>query len=422
MSVGAGTSGGARDVAARRAGPVPDRRQVQRGEPGILVVERAPVDSALVERVRARLAAEGRIPTAEDVARAVRRDGLVLGAAGLPAAVAAVQDEVLGAGPLQPLLDDPAVTDVLVNAPDEVWVDRHGVLVRTTVDLGTSARVRELAVRLAAAGGQRLDDASPLADAHLPDGTRLHAVLPPLGGDCTVLSLRTLRRQAFTLEALVRTGTVAPGLEPVLRGLVAARASVLVSGGTGAGKTTLLATLLGLVPPGERIVCIEEAAELQPRHPHVVHLLARRANVDGAGEIGLAVLVREALRMRPDRIVLGECRGAEVRDVLTALNTGHDGFATVHANAAGDVPVRLEALGSLAGMTRESVDAQACAALDAVVHLRREGARRWVQEVAVVGRTPAGGTEVVSAVVVSRDGRAAQGPGWDRLAERLADV
>ncbi|MGV8965994.1 MAG: TadA family conjugal transfer-associated ATPase [Cellulomonas sp.] len=377
------------------------------------------LDRTLLADVRARLVRTGGAPSAEHVTAVVRECGAVLGSRALADLVAVVRAEMLGAGPLQSLLEEPDVTDVLVNGPQEVWVERAGRLVPVDVDLGTPDEVRALAVRLAAAGGQRLDDASPVVDARLPDGTRLHAVLPPVGGECTLLSLRVLRRRAFTLTELIAAGGVLPALEPVLRGLVAGRANVLISGATGTGKTTLLATLLSLVPPTERIVCIEEAGELEPDHPHVVRLLARRANVEGAGAVGLPDLVRHALRMRPDRIVLGECRGAEVREVFTALNTGHEGgWATVHANRAVDVPARLEALAALAGMGRESVAAQASSAIDAVLHLRREGGRRRLAEVAVVARAPGGELVVLPALTVV-DGTIEVGTGWPRLADRV---
>ncbi|PVU84037.1 secretion system protein E [Cellulomonas sp. WB94] len=374
----------------------------------------------MVDDVRARLARRGGAPTSSDVTAAVRASGVMLGSRALAELDVAVRAELLGAGPLQVLLEDPDVTDVLVNAPDEVWVERSGRLVRAPVDLGTPARVRELAVRLAAAGGQRLDDSSPTVDARLPDGTRLHAVLPPVADGCALISLRVLRRRAFTLAELVASGGVAPALAPVLRALVLTRANLLVTGATGSGKTTLLSALLSVVPDDERIVCIEESGELTPHHPHVVRLLARRANVDGAGEVPLAELVRQALRMRPDRIVLGECRGAEVRDVLTALNTGHEGgCATLHANAAADVPARLEALASLAGMGREAVAAQAASAFDAVLHLRRDGPRRYLAEIAVVRRGPAGELVVEAAVTVAAGGLPVRGTGWSALAMRI---
>jgi pilus assembly protein CpaF len=345
---------------------------------------------------------------------------MVLGSRAIAELDVAVRAELFGAGPLQPLLEEPDVTDVLVNAPDDVWVERAGRLVRADIDLGSVGHVRELAVRLAAAGGQRLDDSSPTVDARLPDGTRLHAVLPPISDGCALMSLRVLRRRAFTLAELVAAGGVAPAVVPVLRALVLTRANVLVTGAAGTGKTTLLSTLLSIVPDDERIVCIEESGELTPHHPHVVRLLARRANVHGAGEVPLAELVRQALRMRPDRIVLGECRGAEVRDVLTALNTGHEGgYATLHANAAVDVPARLEALASLAGMSREAVAAQAASALDAVLHLRRDGPLRYLAEVGVVRRGVGGELAVEAAIAVAAGGLPVRRSGWSLLAERI---
>ncbi|TRW42761.1 TadA family conjugal transfer-associated ATPase [Georgenia yuyongxinii] len=345
-----------------------------------------------------------------------------LGTASLLRLDAAVRVELRGAGPLiQPLLDDPTVTDVLVNGADGVWVDRGRGLerVRASGALADAAAVRALATRLAAACGQRLDDASPVVDGSLPDGTRLHAVLPPLSAGGTLISLRTHRTRTFTLAELVACGTVPAAAEAVLRGLVGARANVLVSGATGSGKTTLLASLLSLVGAGERIVCIEESAELRPAHPHVVHLQVRRANVQHVGEVPLSDLVRAAMRMRPDRLVLGECRGAEVRDVLGALNTGHDGgWATVHANATADVPARLVALGALAGMDAATVAAQAVSAVDAVLHLRRTGGVRRLVEIGVLSRA---GGELVCTPALTVDGAGAvhARPGWERLARRL---
>jgi pilus assembly protein CpaF len=400
------------------------------GEVGALV-RRRPVggpaatdDDSFVDAVRDRLRGTGTggVPSTQDLADVVqdvtRGRGAVLGSAALVATVQRVRAAIFGAGPLQPLLDDPSVTDVLVNGPRDVWVERAGRLQRAPVDLGSDEDVRALAVRLAAAGGQRLDDAAPTADARLPDGTRLHAVLPPVAGAGTLLSLRVVRARALSVAELVASGTLATATVPVLRDLVDRRANLLVSGATGSGKTTLLAALLSWVGHDERIVVIEEAGELTPAHPHVVRLLARRANVDGAGRVDLAELVRQALRMRPDRIVLGECRGPEVREVMTALNTGHDGgCATVHANSPADVPARLEALAALAGMSRDAVAAQASAAFDAVLHLRRAGpgrARRYLAEVGVVRRT-AEGWDVQTALAVEPSGAVAHGPGWGRL-------
>ncbi|GIG40512.1 TadA family conjugal transfer-associated ATPase [Cellulomonas phragmiteti] len=389
---------------------------------------RRPAPAAVVAHVRdawrAAPASASGLTTLVDAA--LRAHGTLLGPVPLAETVRSVTDELLGAGALQPWLDDPAVTDVLVNGPRDVWVERAGALLRVDVDLGTPADVRALAARLAAAAGRRLDDAAPTVDARLPDGTRLHAVLPPLAETCTIMSLRVVRPRAFTLAELVAAGAVAPALVPLVRGLVASRANVLVSGATGAGKTTLLAALLSLVPHGERVVLVEEAGELVADHPHVVRLTSRPPNVDGAGGVDLADLVRQALRMRPDRIVLGECRGAEVRDVLAALNTGHEGgCATLHANTAADVPARLEALAALAGLDRAAVAAQAASAVDAVLHVRRvrrgpEAGRRYLAEIGVVERGDDGGLRVTTAVDVGDDGRVRSGPAWRRLAARAA--
>lgn len=382
-------------------------------------------DQRLVAGVRERLARLGGRPTHEQVVDALRASDIVLGSTALDEMVREVRAELLGAGPLQRLLDDESVTDVLVNSPTEIWVDSGRGLRRTGLTLESHDAVRELAVRLAAAGGQRLDDSSPTVDARLPDGTRLHAVLAPICTDGAVISLRVLRSRSFTLAELVDAWMIPPAWEPVLRAIVTARASFLVSGATGTGKTTLLSALLAVVDPAERIVTIEEARELAPSHPHVVPLAARRANVEGTGAVDLADLVRNALRMRPDRIVLGECRGAEVRDVLTALNTGHSGgCATLHANTAADVPARLEALAALAGMTRESLAAQALSALDAVIHLRRVAAadgerRRFVGEIGVVRRSAAGELEVRPALTWNGIGAPVEHADWAALSARL---
>lgn len=359
--------------------------------------------------------------TLEDAVGAEAAAVSVAGAVGLAAHGGA---ELRGAGAvLQPLLDRGDVTDVLVNGAGGVWVDRGGGLEADAAAaraLGGRGEVRALATRLAAAAGQRLDDACPVVDGSLPDGTRLHVVLPPLAPEGPLLSLRTQRRRAFTLPELEAAGTVAPALAPVLRALVARRANVLVSGATGSGKTTLLAALLSLVPADERIVVIEEAAELNPDHPHVVHLQTRRANVQAAGEVPLTALARAAMRMRPDRLVLGECRGAEVREVLGALNTGHEGgWATVHANTATDVPARLVALGALAGMSSSTVTAQALSALDAVVHVRRDAGRRRVAQVGVLGTGERGELVCRPALEIDPEGRVARRAGWARLAQRL---
>lgn len=314
-------------------------------------------------------------------------------------------DQVSGAGPLQAWLDKEGVTDVLVNSYDDIWIERFGRLDRIPVSLGSEGALRALAVRLAALAGQRLDDAAPICDGTLPNGTRLHALLPPLASHGAVVSLRVHRPAQFNLAELVGRSMVLPVWEALLGELVARRANILISGGTGTGKTTLLAALLTRISDGERLITVEEARELSPPIPHHVPLVARRANVGGVGEVTLADLVRAALRMRPDRLVLGECRAGEVREVLQALNTGHDGgMATLHANSATSVPARLEALGALAGMTREAVAAQTIGAIDVVLQLRRRAGVRYLSEIGVPIRV---GTELQVGVVAGWDGRSA---------------
>jgi pilus assembly protein CpaF len=336
----------------------------------------------------------------------------------------ALRHDVVGAGPLEPLLRQDGVTDVLVNGPDRVYVDRGAGLEVVGVRFADDEAVRRLAQRLASLGGRRLDDATPHVDVRLPDGTRLHAVLAPLSRPGTLISLRVPRARVFSLDELVGAGTVSRTGAELLRALVASRAAFLVSGGTGSGKTTLLSSLLSLVDPAERVVLVEDAAELRPDHPHVVGLEARTANVEGAGAIELRTLVRQALRMRPDRLVVGEVRGGEVVDLLAALNTGHDGgCGTLHANSAGDVPARVEALALAAGLDRAAVHSQLGSGVAAVVHLRRgrDGVRR-LAEVAVPVRDAAGWVAMTSAVVLTPHGELRAGPGAERLEALLGGL
>ncbi|MCW2886384.1 MAG: pilus assembly protein CpaF [Streptosporangiaceae bacterium] len=378
--------------------------------------------SRRVDAVRGRLADAGAEATAAQVAAALRAEEGVLGDVEVLTLVDELRADLVGAGPLEPLLSDPQVTDVLVNGPTEVWVDAGAGLVRTTVTFPDGATVRRLAQRLAAAAGRRLDDASPYADARLPGGIRLHAVLPPVAVDGPCLSLRLPRRRAFTLDELVAAGTVPAAGAMLLAALVAARTAFLITGGTGTGKTTMLSSLLSLAGPDERLVLVEDSAELSPTHHHVVRLEGRPPNVEGAGEITLHDLVRQALRMRPDRLVVGEVRGSEVVDLLAALNTGHEGgCATLHANAAADVPARLEALACAAGLSREAVHSQLAAALEVVVHLIREagGGRRRVSEVCLLRRGRDGLVGAVPALSFEPDGTVRSGPGAAALAEAL---
>jgi pilus assembly protein CpaF len=373
----------------------------------------------LAGRVRRRLAETGAAPTPSRVVATMQAEPetAVLGHTTLTRLVGRITDDLAGAGPLAPLLADETVTDVLVNGCD-VWIDRGDGLRPVALDVGTPEDVRRLAQRLTAGAGRRLDDGCPCADVRLPDGTRLHAVLPPVAVAGPYLSLRTFRRHAFTLDELVASGAVEPAAARLLTAIVAARVAYLVAGGTGSGKTTLLGTLLSLVPAHERLVLVEDAAELRPAHPHAVSLEARPSNVEGAGAVSLRDLVRHALRMRPDRLVVGECRGAEVVDLLGALNTGHEGgAATLHANAPADVPARLEALGLLGGVPRAALHAQLAAALQVVVQVRRVHGARVVDEVCLL--MPSGTDRLVRAVPAWRrsDG---YGPAAESLGALLA--
>ncbi|BBF99258.1 pilus assembly protein CpaF [Pseudonocardia autotrophica] len=367
----------------------------------------------LVDRVRARLADAGGETGPAAVAAAVRAEsGGVASDMDVLAALRALRQEFTGAGPLDPLLRDPATTDVLVTAPDAVWVDRGDGPRRAAVSFPDEAAVRRLAQRLALAAGRRLDDASPYVDGRLADsGVRLHAVLPPVAAAGTAISLRVLRPASHDLAALRRRGTFDATGETLLRAIVAGRLAVLVAGGTGSGKTTLLNALLGAVDPGERMITVEDAEELRPRHPHVVRLVARPPNIEGSGGVPLRELVRQALRMRPDRLVVGEVRGAEVGDLLSALNTGHDGGAcTVHANSVREIPARMRALAGLGGMSPAALDGQLTAAVQVILHMRRRpGSGRVLDEIGVLHDD--GGPQVTAAWTRS----AGEGPGADRL-------
>jgi pilus assembly protein CpaF len=375
-------------------------------------------ESGLAGRIRRRFAVEGVEATPAAVVSAVRGEpgGTLLGDSSVLRLASRVHSDLVGAGPLAPFLADPEVTDVLVNGRD-VWIDRGSGLHRVATVLGGADEVRRLAQRLAAGCGRRLDDASPYVDARLPDGTRLHAVLPPVATNGPYLSLRTFRQRPFALAELVERGTLSASIAPLLAGVVAARLAFLITGGTGSGKTTMLNTLLGLVPPTERIVLVEDASELRPVHPHAVGLQARTSNVEGMGTVGLSDLVRQALRMRPDRLVVGECRGAEVVDLLGALNTGHEGGAgTLHANSPADVPARLEALGLLGGLPRAALHAQVTAALQVILHVRRTAHGRVLESVCLL--MPSGRERLLTVVPAWRRG-SGPGPAAETLARML---
>ncbi|GAA1271656.1 TadA family conjugal transfer-associated ATPase [Sphaerisporangium rubeum] len=380
-------------------------------------MRRATVPVELVEAVRLRLAREGGEPTAAQVAAALRAEQAVLGDAEILAVARALRADLIGAGPLEPLLAEPEVTDVLVNGPRDVWVDDGLGLRRTPVTFADDGEVRRLAQRLAGAAGRRLDDASPYVDARLSGGVRLHAILPPIAPDGTCLSLRLPPRQSFTLEDLVP----GPGAA-ALRAVVTSRMAFLVTGGTGTGKTTLLSALLSAADPRERLILVEDSAELRPVHPHVVRLETRPPNLEGAGAVTLRDLVRQALRMRPDRLVVGEVRGEEVTDLLSAMNTGHDGgCGTLHANTPEDVPARLEALAGPAGLPRMAVHSQIAAALDAVIHMTRTptGGPRRLSQICLLRRHPSGLVEPIPALTFPPQGSPVPGPAHDAFHTRL---
>ncbi|MCF8588684.1 TadA family conjugal transfer-associated ATPase [Gordonia liuliyuniae] len=357
----------------------------------------------LLDRVRDRLATQTSDPEPAVIADAIRAEsGGLLGDTDLLDVLRYLQTEMVGAGRLEGLLADPDVTDVLVVGPDRVWADRGDGLELTGVRFDDEASVRRLAGRLALGAGRRLDEAQPWVDGQLAgvgrrDVTvRLHAVIPPLAVDGTCISLRVLRGATQTFDALVKTGSIPGEAADLLREAVAARLAFLIVGGTGSGKTTLLNALLGQVDPGDRVVTVEDASELAPQHPHIVRLVSRNANVEGVGNVPVRALVRQALRMRPDRIVVGEVRGAEVIDLLIALNTGHDGCAgTLHANSTSEVPARMEALAALGGMDRAALHSQLAAAIQLVLGLGRDrDGHRGLLEIGVLTRADDGLTTI----------------------------
>ena len=301
-------------------------------------------------------------------------------------------------GPLAELVADPSVTDIFVNGRDGVWVDRgDGTIAVDDIALSETER-RALAVQLLSLGGRHIDEATPCIDARLEDGIRVHAVLPPISPTGTLLSIRLPRIEYATLDLLESAGFFDLVGRDRVEVLIERRENLLITGASGAGKTTFLSAILSAAPASERIVAIEETYELRVRHPHYLSLEARQANLEGAGGIGLERLVREALRMRPDRLVLGECRGAELRELLAALNTGHDGGAgTLHANSLEHVPARLEALGALGGMTAVAVARQSVSAIGSVLHVTRGASGRRLAQLGSLALDRRGRLSIVSA-------------------------
>ncbi len=366
-----------------------------------------------------RHAREGRSPDVRLVRDVANTESGPLGLGRVEQTRDTLSSRVLGAGPLDRWLGEPEVTDIAVNGDGRIWVD-HGNGMRWTGERLSPDDARALAVRLAGLAGRRLDEASPWVDGQLPTGDRLHAVLPPLVADGPHITIRVPSRVPVELAQLEQLGMFPPEWRELLCAVVAERVAFVVSGGTGAGKTTLLAALLGEAPESERILIVEDVRELHVEHPHVVRLEARPPNVEGVGEVTLTTLVRQALRMRPDRLVVGEVRGAEVRDLLAALNTGHEGgCGTVHANAPDDLLARFEALGALAGLGPTAVQSQLASAIDLVIHVARAGSVRRVAQIAAVVRRGGVPCVVPAASWAGPGTRPHRLEGWAAIAGRL---
>ncbi|HEX2070598.1 MAG TPA: CpaF family protein [Thermoleophilaceae bacterium] len=376
----------------------------------------------LIERARGGEAG-GDVRT--EIVALVEREAAALSEAERAALCERVQLAATGLGPLEPLLADPAVDEVMVNGPGDVYVERGGRIRPAGVRFETDAELSHAIERILAPLGRRVDEASPLCDARLADGSRVNVVIPPLSLSGPCLTIRRFRREGLSLEDLVRLGTLAQEAAELLARCVAARASILVSGGTGSGKTTTLNALSGAIPDDERIVTIEDAAELRLRQAHVVRLESRPPSLEGRGEVTIRALVRNALRMRPDRIVVGEVRGGEALDLLQALNTGHEGsLSTVHANSACDALARVETLALMAGigLPHAVVRDQVARAVELVVHQeRRPDGSRVIETVAeVVPRD--GRADVRTIVEGGQVGDVGTGRLWERLRDRANDV
>ena len=324
-----------------------------------------------------------------------------------------------GLGALDELLLIKGITDIVVNSHDEIWIDKGDGMQRVPTTFGSEQELRNFAVRLASLANRRLDEASPWVDARMPSGIRLHAIIPPLSVRGTVISLRIPARATFDLADLISAGSVSPAGAQLLREVIAANLSIIICGGTGSGKTTVLNCLLALIPQDKRIVIVEDSQELNVSHPHVVSLQSRTANVEGVGAIPMRTLVRQALRMRPDRIVVGEVRGQEIVDLLSALNTGHEGGSTtIHANSASSVPARVEALGLMSGMPLSAIRKQLLCGVQVVIDLAKDArGRRIVSGLHVLQESESGEISVVQAVDLNTDQEFE--PGYKKLNDLL---
>lgn len=313
----------------------------------------------------------------------INKESVPLPASSRQRVVKQVEDEVMGLGPLEPLLADSSVADILVNGFDQVYVERGGKLSETPIRFRDDSHLMNIIDRIVSSVGRRIDESSPMVDARLKDGSRVNAIVPPLAIDGPSLSIRRFAIEKLSAQDLVELGSLAPVLVDVIKGIVKSRLNVLISGGTGSGKTTLLNVLSGFIPADERIVTIEDSAELQLQQPHVVRLETRPPNIEGKGEVTQRDLVRNSLRMRPDRIIVGEVRSAEALDMLQAMNTGHDGsLTTVHANTPRDALSRLETMIMMAGlkMPIKAMRSQIASAINIVIQLQRleDGKRRLI--------------------------------------------
>lgn len=352
-----------------------------------MVPEAQIITNADANKVRSYLATMGHPPSAADIASALRATGQIVSDEVVLAIQEGITRDTIGVGVLQPLLEIEGLTDIVVNGPDQVFIDKGIGLELTGLHFDDELAVRQLGVRLAASIGRRLDDGSPFVDARLPSGIRFHAVLEPLADPGTCLSFRIPIKRHLSMAEWERSGALDPKTARVLHRLIDKKLAFLICGGTGSGKTTLLGAMLSLVPDSQRIVIVEDSRELAPQHSHVVRLESRPVNAEGAGLVTMTDLVRQALRMRPDRLVVGEVRGGELRDLLQALNTGHEGgCGTIHANSVADLPARFEALGALGGLSPAATHAQVAAAISVVINVVRCGAARQVSEIGVLVR------------------------------------